>query len=347
MTRVSLVNITSAKIITPSCVSDSQTNNCNASTFLKIHWLVLLYFCLFGLLSVLHMPRIAKLLSFYLTRVVVATFLCLNMIGAAVAGDRLLATGGVSQIEGAAGGGLVPWAVIAGYGTRDQVGVTAFHTNLGIDDFGLKSTGIALGVQDRVEISLTRQLFGLGTTVPGKSIRQDVVGAKLKISGDAVFDQDSWMPQVAIGLQHKRNRDMAVPTALGARHASGTDYYVSATKLYLAGLAGRNLLLNGTLRATKANQLGLLGFGGDRRDRYQVEFESSAAVLLTDYFAVGAEYRFKPNNLHVFREDDFVDVFAAWFVNKSVSLTLAFARLGQVADKKKQDGLYFSIQISR
>ncbi|OYW32390.1 MAG: hypothetical protein B7Z51_03330, partial [Methyloversatilis sp. 12-65-5] len=35
------------------------------------------------------------------------------------AGDRLIATGGVTQIEGAAGGGLNPWAVIAGYGTRE------------------------------------------------------------------------------------------------------------------------------------------------------------------------------------------------------------------------------------
>ena len=30
--------------------------------------------------------------------------------------NKLLLTGGVSQIEGAAGGGLTPWAVIGGYG---------------------------------------------------------------------------------------------------------------------------------------------------------------------------------------------------------------------------------------
>lgn len=34
-------------------------------------------------------------------------------------GGRLLLTGGVSTIEGAGGGGLVPWALIGGYGTRD------------------------------------------------------------------------------------------------------------------------------------------------------------------------------------------------------------------------------------
>ena len=277
-----------------------------------------------------------------------AVFVCLSIatIGTARAGERLLATGGVSQIEGAAGGGLVPWSVIAGDGTRDQIGVTAFHTRIEIDDFRLKSSGVAVGVHDRVELSLTRQLFTLGTSVPGQSIRQDVVGAKIKLSGDAVVDQDSWAPQIAVGLQHKRNRDMAVPAALGARHGTGTDFYVSATKLYLAGFAGRNLLLNATLRATKANQLGLLGFGGDKRDRYQAEFETSAAIFLTDYFALGAEYRFKPDNLRAFREDNYSDFFAAWFVNKHASLTLAYARLGQLAEKKNQNGVYLSLQLS-
>ena len=41
-------------------------------------------------------------------------------------GGRLLATGGVTQLEGAAGGGIVPWAVIGGYGTRDEIGATGF-----------------------------------------------------------------------------------------------------------------------------------------------------------------------------------------------------------------------------
>ena len=275
-----------------------------------------------------------------------AIFYCLVATSGVHAGGRLLATGGVSQIEGAAGGGLVPWAVITGDGTRDQIGVIAFHTIIEIDDFGLKSSGVAVGVYDRVELSVTRQLLSLGTTAPGQSIRQDIFGAKLKLAGDAVADQDSWLPQIAIGLQHKKNRDMIIPTALGARRGTGTDFYVAATKLYLAGFAGRNLLLNATLRATKANQMGLLGFGGTKRVQYQAVFETSAAVFLTDYFVVGAEYRVKPDNLSVFPEDNSADLFAAWFVNKRVSVTLAYARLGQLADKKQQDGVYLSLQLS-
>ena len=54
---------------------------------------------------------------------------------------RLLATSGVSQVEGAAGGGLAPWAVITGYDTRDQVGGNVHATYVGLGDFGAHDRG--------------------------------------------------------------------------------------------------------------------------------------------------------------------------------------------------------------
>ena len=147
-------------------------------------------------------------------------------------------------------------------------------------------------------------------------------------------------------MQYKRNRDFDfVPKLLGATHGTGTDVYLSATKVYLAGLAGRNVLLYGTLRATRANQLGLLGFGGDKNDSYRLCFEGSTAVFLNDNLALGVEYRRKRDNLSVFREDSFEGVFVAYLPNKHLALTAAYARLGTIADKKDQDALYLSMQI--
>ncbi|HSP62620.1 MAG TPA: DUF3034 family protein, partial [Pyrinomonadaceae bacterium] len=103
------------------------------------------------------------------------------------ADGRILATGGVTEIEGAAGGGIIPWALIAGYGTRDEIGTTAFYTHLDIRDFRLQSAGVALGIYDRGEIAFARQKLSLGATVAGESIEQDVVGIKLRLAGDAVF----------------------------------------------------------------------------------------------------------------------------------------------------------------
>lgn len=261
-------------------------------------------------------------------------------------GDRLPATGGVTQIEGAAGGGLVPWALIAGYGTDRQVGLTAFVTSADPTDFELKAAGLAVGIFDRVELSYARQWLGLGTTVPGESISQDVVGAKLRLAGDGVFDQDRAMPQIAFGVQYKHNVDMAIPTALGARNGSGLDVYLAATKVWLGAVFGRNLLLNGTLRATKANQFGLLGFGGDLSDRYRVVPEVSVGLFLTDRLVFGGEVRRKPNNLSAFREQTAGDIYVAWFPDKRVSITAGWVLLGQIADKQEQEALYVSFQLN-
>lgn len=262
------------------------------------------------------------------------------------AGDRLLVTGGAQQVEGAAGGGLVPWALIAGYGTRDQVGGSAFLTRVHTGDFDLQSFGAAVGLHDRFEASFARQRFDAGSVVPGLMLRVDTVGAKMRLAGDAVYEQDAWMPQVSLGVMHKHTLDATIPRAIGARRNSGTDWYLAATKVWLGGLAGRNVLLNGTLRATKANQFGLLGFGGDRGQGYRLQPEVSVAVMLTDRVVVGAEWRWKPDNLSVFKEEDAGDVFVAWFPSRFVAVTVAYARLGSIAGKPKQDGAYASLQLT-
>lgn len=71
----------------------------------------------------------------------------------AIAGDgRLLATGGATQVEGAAGGGIVPWAVMSGYGTRDEHGGTAFYTHVDTGDYALDAYGAAYSFGNRLEL---------------------------------------------------------------------------------------------------------------------------------------------------------------------------------------------------
>lgn len=262
------------------------------------------------------------------------------------AGDRLLATGGVMQVEGSAGGGVTPWALIAGLGTDRQVGVSGYCTQVKPDDFRLTSCGAAIGIWNRLELSLAKQKFDLGTTVPGESIQQRIFGVKLRLLGDAVTEQDSWVPQLAVGAQFKHNEDFDfVPTLLGAQRGNGVDVYVAATKVWLAGPFGRSWLGNVTARSTRGNQMGILGFGGDQGGR-RLLAEASVGAFLNDNLVLGIEYRQKPDNLSVFREDDFKDVFVAWIPVKYVSLTVAYADLGNIADKNHQRGSYLSLQGS-
>jgi hypothetical protein len=264
------------------------------------------------------------------------------------AGDRLLATGGVTQVEGSAGGGLMPWAVISGYGTDKQVGGSAFYTHAETKaDYKLNSAGISLGFMNRVEVSAAQTRFGLGKTVRGEEIRLNTLGVKLRLVGDAIYDQDTWLPQLSVGAQYKYNEDFNfIPKALGAKDRSGVDYYLAASKMFLGAANGYNLLVNANLHATKANQFGLLGFGGDRRDSYRIYPAVSAAVMLSDSFLVGTELRFKPDNLSGAEEKKAQDVFLTWFPHKNVSVTGAYIDLGTIATKENQTGWYLSGQIN-
>lgn len=272
--------------------------------------------------------------------------LALGQDALAATGGKLLLTGGVSQIEGAAGGGLTPWALIGGYGSRDQIGANAFATRVDTQDYALTATGALIGFHDRVELSYARQTFdtqnvgsalGLGR---GYRFEQDIVGVKVKLAGDALLEQDSWLPQLALGVQFKHNRQGNVVRAIGADDPSGVDVYLAATKIYLA----QSLLLNGTLRYTQANQIGILGFGGGRASG-SLQLEGSAAYLLTRKLALGAEFRSKPNQLGIADEDLWWDVFLAWAPNHQVSVTLAYVDLGNIVIADDQHGAYLSVQV--
>lgn len=281
--------------------------------------------------------------------------------GAAQAGrGKLLLTGGVSSVEGAAGGGLTPWAITGSYATEGEIGGTAFVTGARTRDDSLAAYGMAVGIHDRIELSIARQEFDakdnlapLGLT--RLRLGQDILGIKLRVAGDAVLDSDTLLPQVAVGLQHKKVDAGALgPTLfgpLGARD-SGTDVYVSATKLFLA----HGLLVNVTLRATRANQTGLLGFGGAHAQRRKLQPEISVARLLSPRVAVGAEFRAKPDNLSrsvlgagALKETPWWDVFVAWAPTKDVSMTAAFVDLGKIApalQPRRQTGAYLSVQLA-
>ena len=261
-------------------------------------------------------------------------------------GGKLLLTGGVASVEGSAGGGLATWALIAGDETDAGIGGSAHVTLVALPDFDLKSAGVAVGWRNRIEMSYAHQTFdtrtagaalGLGRNF---TFGQDVFAAKLRVLGDAVYDQDRLLPQISVAVQHKRSNRRAVIAAVDGTAARGTDLLVSATKVVLS----RSMVLDATVRFTKANQFGLLGFGGDRHDRYAPQFEGSAGLLVTRRMLVGVEYRTKPDNLAFAREDDGYDLFAAWQVQRHLALTAAYVDLGSIATIERQRGAFVSLQ---
>ncbi|MBB1328801.1 DUF3034 family protein [Pseudoalteromonas sp. SR43-7] len=249
---------------------------------------------------------------------------------------KLLATPGVSQIEGSGGGGIVPWAQLAGYASDDEFSVNGFCSRADVTDYTLDVCGAQLNLFNRVELSYAQQRFDVPAL--DAEIEQSITGAKIRLYGDIVYSD--W-PQLSLGIQHKSLDDGSIATLVGAEDTSGTDYYLAASKLHLGAIAGYNWFWNVTTRYSKANQLGLLGYGGGNASG-KVLFEGSTAIFFSRGIAVGVEYRQKSNNLNL-GEQDWKDLFVAWMPNKHVSVTAAYLDLGSIAGADDQTGWYLSV----
>ena len=272
----------------------------------------------------------------------------LSLPAALADNGRLIATGGASSLEGAAGGGITPWAVLSGYGEQHEWGATAFATTVDLPDYRLDVAGLALAYDNRVEVSFARQRFDLGTLVhklnlPDDHLGQDVLGVKVRLFGDVIYDR---LPQVSLGLQYKHQNTFDIPRLVGAKRDSDVEGYLAASRLFMGAAFGYNVLVNGGLRYSRANETGLLGFGGDRRDRRSLLKEGSVALLFNPHWALGVEYREKPDNLSFAGESDWADVFVGYFPSKHVSFVMAYARLGEIATLDNQNGTYLSVQGS-
>jgi hypothetical protein len=262
-------------------------------------------------------------------------------------GGKLLLTNGVATIEGTSGGGVATWATITGRETDRGIGLSGHVTLIELPDYGWQSHGFAVGIANRVELSYARQNFDtrdVGTALglgEGYTLNQDIFAAKLRLLGDIVYG-DPLLPQISVGIEHKRNRDTPVALAVGAAHGKGTDVTLSATKLFLS----HSVLVNATARLTKANQSGLLGFGAAGKDDHSLQFEGSVAYQLSRRAVIGAEFRTKPDNLAIAREDDWLDLFAAYALTKNLTVTAAYVDLGSIATFDRQRGGMLSAQFA-
>lgn len=260
-------------------------------------------------------------------------------------GGKLPLTNGVTTVEGSSGGGLARWATIGGRQMAGGIGLSAHVTGIELPDFGWRSYGVMAGFGDRLELSFARADFdtrdagaalGIGR---GYTFNLETFGAKVRVAGDLVYGE-TWLPQIAVGIEHKRSRDGALARAIGAKDSAGTDFTLSATKLFLA----RSLLVNATLRYTEANELGLLGFGSAAHG-YKLQFEGSLGYQLSRRAVIGAELRTKADNLGL-GNDDWMDVYVAYAFTGNLTLTAAYVDLGSIATFSDQRGAFLSAQVA-
>ena len=178
---------------------------------------------------------------------------CLLATGIASAhasGGKLLATGGVTSIEGAAGGGLTPWALLSSYAEEGEWGGTVAMSQANVSDFRLDLTAASVNYSNRIELSVAQQTFDLPEVIGGE-LEQTIYGAKYRVLGDVIYGD---YPQVSVGVQYKENTRAALPTAVGSQRDSDYDIYVAASRAWLNGPFNLTWLANASVRATRANE---------------------------------------------------------------------------------------------
>lgn len=231
---------------------------------------------------------------------------------------KVFLTGGVFTVDGAGGGGAVPWATITGYGTRDGINGGIGFTYVSLPNYDLNFIGGSVGFYDRFELSYVNvklstdlpivDLVGLiagdtnGLDAWNSQLHMQTFGAKLRLFGDAVYTSDSWIPQVAIGALWKENDTPEFVGFLQGAETKDYEVYLAATKIFFP----LSTLVNVTARYTSANQIGLTGFGvcytggtepRDCENEKELRWEVSIAHLLNKQFAIGAEWQQHGDNL--------------------------------------------------
>lgn len=272
----------------------------------------------------------------------------------------------------------LPLHGIEGYGGIAST-YSAYLTNTATEGniFGLPSVGAGvLGttegrimgfttftetIGDRLELGYGLDVLTLNdlpdlvTAGTGMNITDDEVylhnfNARLALLKEGDFNQP-WIPAVSIGAHYKYNDTIknidtdlnGTLTAIGIEDNDGIDYTVYVSKMI--NFLPRPLLLNFGVRNSEAAHIGLLGFTGER----EFLFEGNAVLFVTDRFAVGGEYRQKPDNYDsidglIANEDDWWSVVAAYVVNDSLTVSGGYFNLGDVLDEEASNAFALKLK---
>jgi len=253
------------------------------------------------------------------------------------------------NIEGVGGAPLTPMAYLVNPGPAGtNVPLpSASYSFLKAGRKTLQVFGVTETLWKRIEIGYAFLGLGLGD-FPDKVERatgvdigdDDVHMHEFNIRG-LLIEESAYCPAVTAGAQFKRNDDVqginsrlgGGVRALGMDRSNGTDFTITMSKTFGDLAFGRPVIVTGGMRFAQGAQLGLLGFD----DCYRFTGEGSVVCLVTDWFALGYEYRQKKNpyrrlgNL-VGKEDAWQAIFFAFILSDRCTLAGGWGDLGNLAN---------------
>lgn len=268
-----------------------------------------------------------------------------------------LAAGPLLNVEGVAGGGLVPCAYLPpapAEGSGIGRPVMAQWIVNGRDTH-IYSSSIALNLLDRFEAGIAHVMLDFNrikSDIEHKSHgqvrpRENAMHLTVVHLKTLLVREAPARPALALTAEYKYNHTiekidenvMGALTAIGYQNCWGVDLDVTLSKT-LPDLLWWPLLVHANLRLTRAAQIGLLGFC----DHYSAHLEAAASLVLRPNLLVGAEFRQKPDPYHSLssslpgfsmREDDSWDLNIAWNPIPRLTLAAAYLCYGNAANHKR------------
>ena len=269
----------------------------------------------------------------------------------------------VHTIEGVGGALTVPMAYLVNPGPEGTIigKPAASFTYLGLGTKNVQVMAVTQTFVRRNELGYAISRFDTGNmgsaiTKAGKKLglrlklhHRDVWLHHFNIRGLLVEENTKIlgipMPAIVAGIQAKYNATVQdirdhletpfgeLPEMAGLDKSNGIDYVLTISKMFPTLLFGRPLILTAGLRNSKAAAFGYLGFG--KSCATTLEFD--VATLLTDWLAVGYEFRQRVDpydlsppvnqgeeNLHAIR--------AAVILSDQLTLAAGWAYLGHVGN---------------
>ena len=265
-------------------------------------------------------------------------------------------------IEGYSGGAITPLAYICNACPKGQIlgKPSVAYTFVLLGSRKLHVVSVVQPFLERFEFGYAYNRLDVG------SLHDDITKAGLNLGRDHVqlhhfnlrcqiLPENSFdlpLPAVTAGVHFKYNDGIArmdrslggALKTIGYHRNEGTDFTLTATKMFPKLAFGRPVILTAGLRNSRASQLGLLGFG----DSCATTVEGSVVYLPLDNVALAYEFRQKNSPYHqlpklIGREQAWHAFSTSWIINNNLTLTGALGVFGNIANAR--DDCAFIVQV--
>ncbi|MFA6355825.1 MAG: DUF3034 family protein [Candidatus Omnitrophota bacterium] len=243
----------------------------------------------------------------------------------------------LNNLEGVGGIAFNPLAYTAGTKIESKVyskpQFGAWYVNLNDVKIDWTSIGVAESLfNKRLEVSYGHEIISPN----GKNIHKNNIGSKLLLLEEN-FNDLKFVPAVSVGTVWKHSSNVGAGI-----DDSDFDIYAVATKLVTQ--TPKPILLSGGVLSTKGWVTGALGFDKDRDETLFANVD----VLPLENLAIGFEFK-QGAKFKDFKNSNYWDAHAAWFVNKNLSLVAAYVNSGDHESTSKVglgDGIVLSAQYA-